>query len=78
MSNKNTVSHDYMSDNGHFADAINYFVYDGRQVIHPDDLVEEDVIEEIIIKKFDNLITSQKIRDIAKGATIKSGMAPRI
>lgn len=72
MSNKNTVSHDYMSDNRHFADAINYFIYDGRQVIRPEDLVEENVIEEIIIKNFNDLVTSQKIRDIVKRATIKS------
>lgn len=72
MSNKNTVSHNYMSDNTHFADAINYFIYEGRQVIRPEDLVKEDVIEEIIIKKLDDMVTSQKIRDVVKGATIKS------
>lgn len=72
MSKKNTVSHDYMSDNRHFADAINYYIYNGRQVVLPEELVEEDVVEEVIIKKLNDISSSQKIRDVVKGATIKS------
>lgn len=36
MGNKDIVSGDYMADNEHFADAFNYFIYDGEKVIKPE------------------------------------------
>lgn len=72
MSKKNTVSHDYMSDNAHFADVFNYYVYDGKQVIRPDELEEMDPTEEAVIKKLETIVTKNRIRDILKGVTIKT------
>lgn len=42
---KDTVTAKYMRQNEIFADAFNYFVYDGEQVIHPDSLEELDTRE---------------------------------
>ena len=61
-----------MPDNAHFADIFNYYIYDGRQVIKPEDLEEKDAVEETIIKKIDSIVSSQKIRDVLKGVAIKS------
>ncbi|SFC07390.1 Rpn family recombination-promoting nuclease/putative transposase [Butyrivibrio sp. YAB3001] len=72
MGNKNTVSHDYMSENEHFSDAINFFMFDGEKVVLPENLDTEDVNEEAIIHKYDRLFSTQKIRDIVKRVTIKS------
>ena len=35
-------TNDYMSDNTRFADIFNFFLYDGEQVINPDNLRELD------------------------------------
>ncbi|MCD7751042.1 MAG: Rpn family recombination-promoting nuclease/putative transposase [Lachnospiraceae bacterium] len=42
---KDTVTAKYMRQNNVFADAFNYFVYNGRQVIDPDSLEELDTRE---------------------------------
>ena len=47
--NKDTITKTYMKDNAVFADAFNYYVYSGRQVIKPDDLRELDTAESVII-----------------------------
>ncbi len=72
MSDKDTVSHDYMSDNQHFADVWNYYLHDGRQVIRPEDLVDKDPVEAAVVKKFKKIVTTKRLRDILKGVTIKS------
>ena len=38
MADKDTVTKEYMQDNEVFADAFNYYMYDGRQVIKPEEL----------------------------------------
>lgn len=45
MGVKDTVTTKYMRQNEIFADAFNYFVYGGEQVIHPDSLKELDTRE---------------------------------
>ncbi len=40
MGKKDTATAVYMSRNEIFADAFNYYLYNGRQVIHPDSLRE--------------------------------------
>lgn len=42
MGRKDTVTKDYMKDTKVFADAFNYLIYGGRQVIDPDKLHEMD------------------------------------
>ncbi|MBR5318944.1 MAG: hypothetical protein IKU46_05050 [Peptococcaceae bacterium] len=38
MGKADTITKQFMSDNQIFADAFNYFVYDGEQVIQPEQL----------------------------------------
>ena len=45
MGVKDTVTTKYMRQNKIFADAFNYFVYGGEQVIHPESLKELDTRE---------------------------------
>ena len=45
MGVKDTVTTKYMRQNEIFADAFNYFVYGGEQVIHPESLKELDTRE---------------------------------
>lgn len=45
MGVKDTVTAKYMRQNEIFADAFNYFVYGGEQVIHPKSLKELDTRE---------------------------------
>jgi len=40
---KDTVTKEYMADNKIFADAFNYFIYNGEQIIKPDNLKPLDI-----------------------------------
>ena len=42
MSDKDSITKQYMQDNNIFADAFNFFLYNGRQVIKPEQLVSLD------------------------------------
>ena len=42
MAEKDIVTKEYMSDNRIFADAFNFFLYDGEQIIDPKQLHELD------------------------------------
>ena len=71
MRKKDMVSHDFMADNEHFADAINFIIGDGRIIVRPDDLTDMDVTEGIVIRNGEKIFASKKIRDVAKRAIIK-------
>ena len=71
MSNKDTISHDYMSDNERFADVFNYFIYGGKQIIKPENLTEADVTESSVMKDSKGIVTNKKIRDLLKNLTVK-------
>ena len=45
MGKKDTITKDYMNDPRIFADAFNYFIYHGKQVISPEDLYPLDTAE---------------------------------
>lgn len=71
MGQKDIVSHDFMADNEHFADAFNFAIGDGNRLIRPENLVDVDITEETVINKQDILFTSRKYRDVVKRAIIK-------
>jgi len=48
LGKKDTITKDYMRDPVVFADAFNQFLYHGRQVIKPENLVERDTAEMIL------------------------------
>lgn len=61
-----------MEQNDVFADAVNYYVYKGRNVIQPEDLKTEDVTELAVpISKNGKATSNQKVRDILKMCTLK-------
>ena len=54
MSSKDTITKTYMKDNAIFADAFNFYIYHGEQVIKPDDLHELDTVESVIFASDEN------------------------
>ena len=85
MSNADVVTKNYMRANKIFADAFNYLLYDGRNVIDPDRLQELDSTELTVlfcddpsgvdkrssVKSTAYIETVQKYRDVLKSAVIK-------
>lgn len=70
MGKADTVTRQYMNDNTVFADAFNYLLYDGKQVIQPEKLHTLDTTEVSIPYGADGAIMPvQKIRDELKYLT---------
>ena len=73
MSAKDIKSKEYLSDNNRFADACNYVLYDGQQVIKAEDLTEQDSTEVLSILGIDEKeMLKQKWRDLLKRVIIKT------
>ena len=76
MGKKDTITKNYMKENRVFADAFNYLLYNGQQMIQPEKLREIDTTEMAILQGGD-LETSgirktvQKYRDILKKTVVK-------
>lgn len=49
MSIADTVTKQYLQDNEVFSDVFNYQLFDGEQVIHPEDLTELDPSEMLVL-----------------------------
>lgn len=78
MSEKDIVAKKFFSDNRRFADLCNYYFFDGKQLIQPEDLQPLDTTELVsIVNRFPHVSGSntnsniQKMRDILKSATVK-------
>ena len=71
MGKKDDISDSYMSDNEHFADAFNYYIYGGERVIKAENLVAADTAETAVIDKLEKIITTKKTRDVIKHLSIK-------
>lgn len=71
MAEKDIVTKEFMSNNVRFADAFNYFLFGGEQVIKPDSLTEVDSTETVVEVKTNNALVAQKFRDVLKYTTIK-------
>lgn len=72
MGNTNVVTKKYMQNNARFADVCNFYLFDGKQIIKPEDLMEKDVTELTVPKKLKNAAAVEKIRDILKGCCVKT------
>ncbi len=72
MGQKDNLTKKYMSDKERFADAFNYFLYEGKQVINKDDLQEKDPTELIITGKNRDIFSKQKMRDVLKQCLINT------
>ncbi|MBR6357331.1 MAG: hypothetical protein IKR99_04135 [Lachnospiraceae bacterium] len=79
MRKENVLTNSYLRINQHFADAINYYVFAGRQCIAPEDLHEMDTREDIVIEDDDGKIvmTAENFRDLLKYAAVKTTDSPR-
>ena len=68
MSAKDSVTKEYFSDNKYFADVVNYFVYDGEQVVDPAKLKPLDSTEVALPpeKESAKVNAVQKHRDVLK------------
>ena len=62
-----TVTKDYVKDAGVFADIFNYYIYGGRQVIVPEQLIERDSTKIALPYGADGAaVPVQKFRDVQK------------
>lgn len=61
-----------MSDNVKFADAFNFYMYRGKQIIKPNDLIEKDITEIALPYKNGKTYTVEKYRDLLKKCIVKS------
>lgn len=70
MGKIDTLTKDYISNNAVFADAYNYYVYDGKRVIQPEQLKDLDPTQ-ITVPYGANgeMLPVQKFRDKMKGWT---------
>ena len=68
---RDSITKIFMSKDNVFADAFNYLIYDGADVIKPEDLVAQDPTETIVISKAGKVFTDQKYRDVLKLCTIR-------
>ncbi len=70
MGRKDTVTKTYMEQNNIFADAFNYYIFGGQQVIRPDHLKELDTTEMVVPYGSDGAgEPEQKYRDVMKSLT---------
>ena len=72
MRDKDAVTKAYMQDNRRFADAFNFYLYDGRQVIKPEKLKPLD--PNLIAAPYGKGQKSQQVermRDLLKHATCR-------
>ena len=72
MGKVNVVTKEYMRNNAVFADACNYFIYGGKQVIRPEKLHEMDPGEILSLFDQENQKIVEKARDLLKMATMMS------
>ena len=66
MGKIDTVTKRFMSDNERFADAFNYYLFDGRQIIKPENLTEKDSTELSVLMHGDSIDTKDRQRDVMK------------
>ena len=77
VGNTDVVTKNYMRQNTVFADACNYLIYGGRNIVDPEKLTELDPTELGVVFERDSSVhdmdkpeTIQKYRDILKSAVI--------
>ena len=77
MSIADTVTKQYLQDNEVFSDVFNYQLFDGEQVIHPEDLTELDPSEMLVLSgrstkgKQSKPRTRNLFRDLMKNTVIR-------
>ena len=72
MGQPNIVTKRYMQDNARFADICNFFLFEGQQVIKPEDLAEKDITELAMPKELASVKAVEKFRDVLRGCCVKT------
>ena len=72
MGRIDTEAKRYMADNARFADAFNYYLYGGKQMIDPDGLSPLDTTEIAVPYGDGNKVPVQKYRDLLKSWQVKT------
>ena len=73
MGAKDAKAKEFLSNNERFADLFNYYLFEGRQVIKPEDLEERDTTEVLSLYGRDRKeMQKQRWRDLLKHAIIKA------
>ena len=68
MGTTNVVTNEYMKDERRFADAFNFFLFDGEQIVCSEKLKEADPVELAVIMEGDQPYQVEKIRDVLKNS----------
>ena len=68
MGVQDIVTKDYMKNEQRFADAFNYYLFQGNQIVQAEKLKEADPVEFGIILDGQDNEAVQKIRDVLKNA----------
>ena len=70
MSEKDAITKEYMQDNEIFADAFNYYLYNGEQVIKPEQLKPLDTAQIVLpYGSGEQSVPEQRYRDVLKTVT---------
>lgn len=73
MGKKDTITKEFLSANERFADLFNFYLFDGRQVIQPNDLEERNASELFSLGEKGKKEKRQEVfRDLLKSAVVKS------
>ena len=71
MADKDTAMKVLFSNNDYFADLFNYKIFNGKQVIKPEDIYEADGNESISIMNTLESVIEQRNRDLLRYTIIK-------
>lgn len=71
MGSKDIIEKEYLSGNREFADVANAYLFGGEQMIHPEDLKEQDTTEAYTELIGSDLLAEQRFRDVVKLLSIK-------
>lgn len=71
MRKANVITKQYIKDNSRFADLCNFYLYNGKPIIKPENLSELDVTELALPKGLGGTLAVEKVRDLLKACCLK-------
>ena len=72
MGKADDLTKNYIRQNERFADICNFYLFNGRQLVNPNELEEQDTTELEVILSDGKSASVQKLRDVLKKTVIKS------
>ena len=71
MGKADDLTKQYIRQNDRFADICNFYLFDGEQIIKPEELQEQDATELEVILGDGKSASVQKLRDVLKKTVLK-------